>query len=210
MLLFLILLLPITLLAYSFYNKDKKVFFPILAGAFTSVIVCACRFFFTYEHRLIYDSFSDNFIYFILKQNLLPLVAVSLFFGLITRDTWEYKIRNFFPLICAFFAVYLPYCVITSSEYYYQAYDLFLKPVIYLAMVIQISISLISLYQSILNKKIGFAILNILIALVYLFYPAVSDTLYAINSNFALILIIGIVFSLVPFALLLIKQFFNK
>ena len=112
--------------------------------------------------------------------------------------------------MCSFFAVYLPYCVITASEYYYQAYDLFLKPFIYLAMLVQISMCLISFYESIVNKKIVFAILNVLIVLCYLIYPAVSDALYVINHGFALILILGIVYTLVPFALLAIKQIFNK
>ena len=210
MLLFLILLLPCAFTTYCFIVKDKKIILPSLAGFFTAVIVCACRYFFSYEHRLVYSSFADNFIYYLVKQNLLPLVIVSILFALITRDTWEYKIKNFFPLMCAFFAVYLPYCVITASEYYYQAYDLFLKPLIYLAMVVQISICLISFYQSLVNKKIVFSILNVLIALCYIIYPAVSDALYAINHGFALILILGIIYTLVPFALLAIKQIFNK
>ena len=210
MLLFLILLLPCAFTAYSFYVKDKKIILPSIAGFFTSVIICACRYFFSYEHRLIYSSFADNFVYFLLKQNLLPLIIVCALFVLITRDTWEFKIKNFFPFMCMFFAVYLPYCVITSSENYYQAYDLFLKPVIYLAMLVQLSISLISFYQSIVSKKIFFSILNVLIILCYLIYPAVSDALYTIDQGFALILILGIVYSLVPFALLSIKQIFNK
>ena len=210
MLLFLILLLPIAFTAYTFTVKDKKIILPAIAGFFTAVIVCACRYFFSYEHRLIYSSFSDNFIYYLLKQNLLPLVITSVVIALITRDTWEYKIKNFFPVMCSFFAVYLPYCVITASEYYYQAYDLFLKPFIYLAMLVQISYSLISFYESIVNKKVVFAIVHVLIILVYLVYPAVSDALYIINYNFAIILSVGIVYTLVPFALLTIKQIFNK
>ena len=210
MLLFLILLLPTAFAAYTFTVKDKKIILPAAAGFFTAVIVCACRYFFSYEHRLIYSSFADTFIYYLVKQNLLPLVIVSALFALITRDTWEYKIKNFFALMCPFFAVYLPYCVITASEYYYQAYDLFLKPIIYLAMLIMLSMCLISFYQSLVNKKIVFSILNVLIALCYIVYPAISDALYAINHGFALILILGIVYTLIPFALLAIKQLFNK
>ena len=210
MLLFLILLLPCAFTAYCFIVKDKKIILPSLAGFFSAVIVCACRYFFSYEHRLVYSSFSENFVYYLLKQNFLPIIIVSVLFALITRDTWEYKVKNFFPLMCSYFAVYLPYCVISSSEFYYQAYDLFLKPFIYLAMIIQISICLISLYQSLVNKKIAFVILNVLIILIYLIYPAASDALYAINHGFALILILGIVYTLIPFALLAIKQLFNK
>ncbi|MBO4629606.1 MAG: hypothetical protein J5687_06600 [Treponema sp.] len=206
MLLFLILLLPCAFTAYTFTVKDKKIILPATAGFFTAVIACACRYFFSYEHRLIYSSFSDNFIYYLVKQNVLPLVIVTVLFALITRDTWEYKVKNFFALMCPFFSVYLPYCVITASEYYYQAYDLFLKPFIYLAMIVQVSFSLICLYESIVNKKIPFAVLHSLIILLYLIYPAISDALYAINYNFAVILSVGIVYILVPTALLVIRQ----
>ena len=206
MLLFLILLLPCAFTAYTFTVKDKKIIMPAATGFFTAVIVCACRYFFSYEHRLIYFSFSDNFIYYLVKQNVLPLVIVSILFALITRDTWEFKIKNFFPVMCPFFAVYLPYCVITVSEYYYQAYDLFLKPFIYLAMLVQISYSLIRFYESIVNKKVVFAILHALLILTYLVYPAISDALYVINYNFAVILSLGIVYTLVPAAFLVIRE----
>lgn len=210
MLLFLILLLPCALTTYSFMLKDKKIFLPAVTGFFSAVIVCACRYFFSYEHRLVYSSFSSNFLYYLVKQNFLPLIVVTLVFALVTKDTWEYKVKNFFPLITSFFAVYLPYCVITSSEYYYQAYDLFLKPVIYLAMLVQLSFSLISLYQAIVNKKVGFAVINALLILLYLIYPAISDTLYAIHSSFGLILILGILYSLFPLALFIIKEIRTK
>ncbi len=210
MLLFLISFLPIALIAYAFFIKDKKIILPVIAGLITAVVVCACRFFFTYEHRLVYDSFSENFIYFFIKQSLLPLFIVSAVYAIISRDTVEFKVKNFFPLLCTFYAVYLPYCVITVSEFYYQAYDIFLKPVIYLAMIVMIGSCLINAWAAISSKKIVFAVLDILIILVYAFYPAVSDALYAINYNCAVILAVGIVYSLIPFGLLAIQQLRNR
>ena len=100
--------------------------------------------------------------------------------------------------MCSFFAVYLPYCVITASEVYYQAYDLFLKPVIYLSMLVQIALSLNSVYNGIKNKKFVIAVPNGLIILLFAIYPAISDALYAIDFSFALILILGIVYSIIP------------
>ena len=205
MLLFLIFLLPCALITYALILKDKKIILPVFAGLITATLVCSCRYFFSYEHRLVYYSFAGNFAYYLIKQNFLPLLIVSALFALVSRDSAEYKFNNFFPLLGSFFAVYLPYCVITSSEIYYQAYDLFLKPVIYLAMLAQISICLIKLWQAITAKKALFLVINILIILIYAIYPAVSDALYAIDSSFALILILGIVYSLVPAALLAIK-----
>lgn len=210
MLLFLLMLLPLALITYCLYARDRKILFPAAAGCFSAVIVCACRFFFSYEHRLVYDSFSENFLYSLLKQNLLPLVIVTAIFALVSRDTIEYKVKNFFPTLCSFFAVYLPYCVIAGTEYYYLPYDLFFKPVIYLAMLIQISLCIINAWKAFTEKKIAFAVIDILIILIYMIYPAVSDALYAIDQAFVIILIIGILYSFIPFGLLAIKQIRNR
>ena len=198
MLLFLILLLPAAFITYAFTIKDRSIILPAFAGLITAAFVCACRFFFSYEHRLIYFSFSENFIYFLVKQSFLPLFIVAAVYALVSRDKAEYKVKSFFPLMCSFFAVYLPYCVITASEVYYQAYDLFLKPVIYLAMLVQIALSLLALYNGIKNRKYVTAVFNGLIIILFAIYPAVSDSLYAIDFSFALILILGIAYSAIP------------
>ena len=205
MLLFLILLLPAAFFTYAFTIKDCSIILPAFAGLVTAAFVCACRYFFSYEHRLIYFSFGQNFAYYLVKQNLLPLVVVSAVYALISRDTMEFKFKNFFPLLCPFFAVYLPYCVITASEVYYQAYDLFLKPVIYLAMLGQIAMSLLALYNGITQRKVAPIVINCLVILLYAIYPAVSDALYAIDYNFVIILSVGIVYTLVPAVLLVIR-----
>lgn len=210
MLLFLILLMPAAFTAYAFIIKDRKIILPSFAGLMTSVIVCACRFFFSYEHRLIYNSFSENFVYYLLKQSLLPLIIVCAVYALVSRDTLEYKCKNFFPLMCPFFAVYVPYSVITASEYYYQAYDIFLKPVIYLAMVVQISFSLMQLYKGISERKVVSIVINSLVILLVAIYPAVSDALYAIDYSFALILILGIVYSIIPAAYFFLSKIISK
>ncbi|MBR5402520.1 MAG: hypothetical protein IK102_12020 [Treponema sp.] len=206
MLLFLILLLPAAFTIYACAIKDRKIILPSFAGLITGVIVCACRFFFTYEHRLVYYSFGENFGYYLLKQSFLPLLLVSAVYALVSRDTLEYKIKNFFPLMCTFFAVHLPYCVITSSEFYYQAYDIFFKPVIYLAMLGQISLCFLWIYKGITQHKVAAIVINSLIIALYAIYPAVSDALYAIDYSFAVIFIIGLVYSLIPLAMLVIKQ----
>ena len=205
MLLFLILLLPCALITYAFILKDKSIILTIFAGLMTATVVCACRYFFSFEHRLIYYSFGQNFAYYLVKQNLLPLIIVTAVYALISRDSAEYKIKNFFPLILSFFMVYLPYCVITSSEIYYQSYDIFLKPVIYLAMLAQLALSLTALYKAITEHKPLFITINVIIMLIYALYPAVSDALYAIDSSFALILILGIFYCLLPIAFLVLK-----
>lgn len=199
MYLFLLLLLPASLLCYLFVTKEKKLIVSIFTGLICAVVVVACRFFFSYEHRLISYSFAENFVYSLIKQNFLPLVVMFGVFTLVSKDTIEDKFKNFFPLIISFFTVYLPYCVMSSSEVYYQGYDIFLKPFIYFSMICQIAVSLQYTLKFIQQKKIIFVILNILLILIYAVYPAVSDSLYAIDYNFVIVLIIGIIYSILPF-----------
>ena len=210
MLLFLLTLLPSSLIAYAFLVKDKKIILPVIAGLLTAVVVCTCRFFFTYEHHLVYDSFSEIFTYYIVNQSLLPLFLVSALYALISRDTAEFKVKTFFPLLTVFYTVYLPYCVITSSEYYYQSYDIFLKPVIYLAMLVMISLCLINALEAIKNKRFVCLIFDFLIICLYALYPAVSDALYAIDYSFAVILILGIFYSILPAACFFLLKFLKK
>ena len=106
MLLFLFIVLPLSLVVYYLFNKERKFFCPMLVGALCAVLLCAFKVFFTYSHRLIPVSFSENFAYYLLNQSGAPLCGVSLIYFLITKDSLENKINAFFPLISAFYAVY--------------------------------------------------------------------------------------------------------
>ena len=209
MILFLLLLLPLSLIIYVLDVKDKKMITTIFIGAFTAIFVSFCRMFFSFTHRIIPYEFSNNFWYYIIYQNLLPIILLYGIFFLISKDEMEYKIKNIFPLLCSYFAIYLPYCVMSMSEFYYQGYDIFLKPVIYLAMIVQISISGFYLYKSIGSKNISGITINGLLLLVYLFYPAISDALYAIDYNFSVILVLGLIFSILPL-FFVVFNFFKK
>ena len=70
----------------------------------------------------------------------------------------------------------------------------------------QIALSLLALYNGITQRKAVPIIINCLVILIYAFYPAVSDALYAIDYSFAVILILGIVYSLVPVVMLVFNQ----
>lgn len=198
MLSFLLLLFPISLIVYCLAVKDRNKVPMICIGVVTGVLVSACKLFFTYTHRIIPDSFAENYVYYLLNQSLISLIVLFVVFCLISKDTWEYKIKYFFPLETAYFAIYLPFCVITQSEFYYQGYDILLKPAVYLAMLLQISFSLWYFYKGIVNKKPLFVILNFMLAAGYLVYPAVSDSLYAINYKFSLIVLFDVIFILLP------------
>ena len=51
---------------------------------------------------------------------------------------------------------------------------------------------------------------DILIIGVYAFYPAVSDALYAINYSFAVILLVGLIYSVLPVVYFSLSKLLKK
>ena len=198
MLTFLFLVLPLSLIFYYLFNKDSKFFGAMLVGVLCAVLLCAFKVFFTYSHRLIPDSFSENFVYYLLNESCLPLCGVSLIFFLIKKDSLENKTNLFFPLIAAFYAVYLPYLVISRTTSVYSGYAIFIKPVVYLAMIVQCALSLRCIFSSIKSKKIVFVAINLVLIVAYLIIPAIIETLYAMNVNFVAMIVLSAVFVIIP------------
>ena len=206
MLTFLFLVLPLSLIFYYLFNKDSKFFGAMLVGVLCAVLLCAFKVFFTYSHRLIPDSFSENFVYYLLNESCLPLCGVSLIFFLIKKDSLENKTNLFFPLIAAFYAVYLPYLVISRTTSVYSGYAIFIKPVFYLAMIVQCALSLRCIFSSIKSKKIVFVAINLILIVAYLIIPAIIETLYAMNMSFVAVIVISAVFVIIPVVYLVLKM----
>ena len=198
MLLFLFIVLPLALVFYYLFNKDSKFFLATLVGVLCAVLLCAFKVFFTYSHRLIPDSFSENFAFYLLNESCLPLCGVSLIYFLIIKDSIENKINFFFSLICSFYAIYLPYLVVSRTTSVYSGYAIFIKPLVYLAMIVQCALSLRCILSSIKSKKIVFVAINIVLILAYLIIPAVIETLYVLNMSFIVLIIISAVYVIIP------------
>lgn len=206
MLLFLFIVLPLSLVVYYLFNKERKFFCPMLVGVLCAVLLCAFKVFFTYSHRLIPVSFSENFAYYLLNQSGAPLCGVSLIYFLITKDSLENKINAFFPLISAFYAVYLPYLVVSGTTSVYSGYAIFIKPLVFLAMVVQCALSLRCIFTSVKSKKIAFVAINIVLILAYLIIPAIIEALYAMNMSFVAVIVLSAVYVIIPIAYLVLSN----
>ena len=192
MITFLLLLFPFALAVYGIWTKEKKDIIPLFCGVMSAVIFCAIKVFLTYSHRIVPFSFSENMIYYLLRLSLLPVCVLYLLYFFLVKDTSEYKIQSFFPLTAGFYAVYLPYYIISASEAVYSGYDLFWRPVLYLSLICLCAISLHYLYKSIKEKNYLFIAISALLLIVALIVPAISDALYAINYSFSLIVLIDV------------------
>ena len=206
MLSFLFIVLPLSLLVYFLYDKNSKFFCPMLVGVLCAVLLCAFKVFFTYSHRLIPVSFSENFAYYLLNQSCAPLCGVSLIYFLITKDSLENKIHAFFPLITAFYAVYLPYLVVSGTTSVYSGYAIFMKPLVFLAMVVQCALSLRCIFASVKSKNVVFAAINIVLIVAYLIIPAIIEALYAMNMSFVAVIVLSAVYVIIPIVHLVLSN----
>lgn len=206
MLLFLFIVLPLSLVVYYLFNKERKFFCPMLVGALCTVLLCAFKVFFTYSHRLIPVSFSENFAFYLLNQSCVPVCVVSLIYFLMTKDSLENKINAFFPLISSFYAVYLPYQVVSGTTSVYSGYAIFIKPLVYLAMIVQCALSFRCIFSSIKSKKAAFVVINIVLIVAYLIIPAIIETLYAMNLSFVAVIILSAVYVIIPVVHLILSK----
>lgn len=201
MLIFFILLLPACLLIYEFERKNPKDFIPAATGFLSSIVLCVEKVFFMYSHRIIPFSFSENFIYYLFRLYVLPVLVVYGLFFLFSKDKLEYKINSFFSLLSSFYAVYLPYSVISSySSNVFAGYDIFIKPALVAAMLSGLAFCIKCLYLSIIDKKILFIILNVALIILLFVLPAVFDCIYLLRIlNFGVLILFCIIYILLSF-----------
>ncbi|MCR4735371.1 MAG: hypothetical protein K5829_10260 [Treponema sp.] len=206
MFIFSFIYLPLLLVWFCFYYKSQKLVPVISIGIIVAILVCACQAFFTFAHRVIPYNFSDNFLYLLFRQTLLPLVILYTVFCLVSRDEIQFKVDCFLPLTLSYYAIYLPYIIITTSEGLYSWFVLFFKPMLFGAMLVQTSISINYFYKFIKNKKLVMAILVTLLSICYMSIPAIFEAMYLIKLHVSLVVIFGIIYSLIPVALIFLKK----
>ncbi len=204
MLLFMFLLLPVVLAGYCFYRKDSKMIPSIFIGLVSAVLVCLFKTFFLYAHRIIPYSLGSNIAYLLIRQTLLPVLILYGIFIAVSKDSLEYKGKAAFPLIISFYMVYLPYTIVTTSEGLYSGFSIFVKPLLFAFMILFVSFCAVKTVKAIEEKKIVFIVLYSIIALVYMFMPALIESFSIINENIVVQIILSIIYCLIPVGLQII------
>lgn len=197
MFLFTFLFIPCLLVCYFLWQKNYDKIMVVVLGVLTAVFVCTIKALFFFSHRIVPFAFTPNFIHHLLLECLLPsLLFVGLFF-LVTKDEMSEKLKSVFPLLAAFYLVYMPYNVIISSaSSVYSMYSLFVKPLIFGAMIMQIGYSCNILANNLQNKLM--IVLNSLLILGYLVCPAVLDAMYDIQILVPVRIIVTCIYVLIP------------
>jgi len=188
MLLFLLLILPVSLILYLYTTKLTKVAPVILIGFITSVLVCGFRAFVLYSHRVVPYSFEGNFIYILIREYVLPVIVLYLLYFFITKDKVEYKVEAFIPLMLGFYSVYLPYVVISGTDSVYSGFEIFVKPVLIMVMIYQLGFIVQKFYKFLCNRKILLLVLCVIAGLIYIVVPSLLETLYLLKYNVFLLI----------------------
>jgi len=181
MLLFLLLLLPLSVVLFFINKKEKKYSLVIYLGFITGIIVCAISFIFSYPHRIIPDSFLQNYLYYFFKLTVLPLLLVPAAFCVFSKNSKEFKAECIFPLMASFYSVYFPYYIMSMTESRYSGYDIILRPLIYLSMIIYYSILAKHFVVNSIKVEIKEKTAKIVLSVLCLLFPAFVDSFMAIN-----------------------------
>ena len=177
MFLFTLLLFPIAFFYYVLpRRKELRPRFLISLFAFAAAgVICAFRGFFMF--RSVYDG--SVFLYFYLENAftcvLFPLL-VYLFFLILSRDSWREKISSFALFMLPFYAVYLP-AEIFANAVPLPFFFLFIKPLLYLLMVIAVAGESKTLFNVISGRGKELCI-SLLIIIAELFTPPLIETLW--------------------------------
>ena len=198
MMLFTFLAFILLLAGECFYIKKKTLIPLIFFGTMAAALLCAFRAFFLFAHRVIPYSFGDNFVFLFFRQVFLPLIILYGLFFFISRDSLDFKIEMFLPLMTSFYMLYLPFCIISSAEGLYSAFGLFVKPILFAAMLFQLSFSLWGLKKSFEERKILLAVMYGFLLLLYIIAPALIEAFYMISAGFLLSLLFSILYCAIP------------
>lgn len=176
---FLILAIPSCIAIYCSLRRDYGITAfipPVLFGAFTGVVTAFVSEFFILSD---YDVPAELLPYFLhlSLETVIPILAFTLFWFLISKSGLRYNEITLFPLIASFYAVFTPYEAITSAERR-AFFLLFINPLVLLGSVF-IFCSLIRLLtQSFGSKKYIKGILFLLLSPVFLFTEPLIRSLW--------------------------------
>ncbi|MCR4714853.1 MAG: hypothetical protein K5751_10820 [Treponemataceae bacterium] len=184
MYLFLFTVIPIYF--FLFRELEKKRYnvrgcgFGFFCGAITSVVYCFIGFLLFTSYRLPEFSFKNNFLYFFLYGTVFPVSCCLLIYLLLGKNGWSFKMLMFSDVVTAFYAVFLPYRIVSTYDVA-DPFCIFVLPcVVVCCLYILRKITVyVVLTNAKLYKKIIFGFITVSAVL---FVPAVAETLYFINK----------------------------
>lgn len=209
--LFMITVLPLCLV-YMLKNKDGQSFAPytsaltgLIFGSLYAFVECM----FTSSYYLIRYAFFPNYGFYVFFEVVLPCLCCA-GLSLIFIKNRSQILLSFGFVITAFYAVYMPAHIIRRNDAF-DWYLLFVKPVIYTAMVIGIKNTAVFLHKTVekaasrsltavsAGAGVRFFILPVSLMLCLLIIPPAIDVMNLLNLPVWIILPAGLCYGILVF-----------
>lgn len=194
------ILIPSVLVFYCIKSRDKAVVAVASAGAFAGFAVCVFLALFASLHRIPEYSFSSNFAHYALKEYILPLAVIYAVFFLVTKDEFSFKTKSFFPLSAGFLSFFMPYIIIVSNDSVFSFYELFMKPSLWLSMIIIASGIVPRLFKAGAEKNYrSLSFFSVVLAFV-IFFPPFLNSLWILNWMKPVFVVLSVLYILLAAA----------
>ena len=186
---FLIAAIPLLLLILVTNNNSyswKSFLPPIAFGLTIGMIYALVKKFFIFSDFILTEDTGASFIHLLLTQTILPIVLCLAAFLIFSRDSAVYKAESLGPMLAAFYAVVVPFTVISGPDKT-TVFMNFGKPLLYSGMFILLSLFAALGTAKMAQKKIFIAIPFYIIALVQIPIPAfIENRLYYTMDSMSL------------------------
>ena len=210
MLAFDFLFLAILLAFYLTVNKDKKNLLAVFIGSMFAILLSSFKALFLFSRRIVTYSFSSCFFYVFIRQSFLPCIILFAIFFLLFKDDSQAKAKYFLPLELSFYMIYLPYCIVSTSGALYSKYTLFIKPIIFAAMILQCSISINAFFRLLNKRSYVPMVIHSLIFVFYLLLPALTESLFYLEDKILLPSLFALISVLIPSVFVIFENFVKK
>ena len=174
---FLIAAIPLLLLILVTNNNSYswKSFIPPIAFGLVIGIIYACvKKFFIFSDFIWTEDTTASMIHLLWTQGILPIIICLAVFLIFSRDSAVYKAESMGPMLAAFYAVLVPFTVISGPDKT-TTFMLYGKPLLYAGMFILLSLFAALATAKATQKKIVIAIIFYIIALVQIPIPAIIE-----------------------------------
>ena len=201
---FTFMLLPLAVIYYYLNSEKKHSLLTICLGVLSGFMVFAVKEFFSHSHRIIPYSFSENFLFLFFSEAFFPVMVLFAVYFFISKDSVDFKLREFFPLTASFYCVYVPYIVLISPESK-TAFEIFAKPILFLSMLSSITIGIEMIIKKTSPKV--FIPSGCALILISLMMPSITEALFLTYNSTWICALLTFISVIVPAFLYLFPGF---
>lgn len=149
---FLLLAIPAATLCYCFSHSEyrfRNFLIPALTGMMAGILAACIKEFFIFSVYIPKGSVPGNMLH-LFKPTFFPCLALCGLLTFFSKDDRQYKATALFPLISSFYAVYLPYTVISGPESR-SFFLLFISPVLTLCTALSVQTAVFLIGRKVLS-----------------------------------------------------------